>query len=107
MHGRIESLNAAVAGSILLYEAAAQRRPGEAAGPPLEPAPGEASGATDVASGATDEASEGGASTPVIENGPAPGVLPAADPDATGIELPSADDNTDGDALLPGGAEPA
>ena len=31
MHGRIESLNAAVAGSILLYEAAAQRRLPEAA----------------------------------------------------------------------------
>ena len=45
--------------------------------------------------------------SPVIENGPAPGVLPAADPDATGIELPGADDNTDGDALLPGGPEPA
>lgn len=30
MHGHIESLNAAVAGSILLYEAAAQRRLGEA-----------------------------------------------------------------------------
>ena len=30
MHGRIESLNAAVAGSILLYEAAAQRRLAEA-----------------------------------------------------------------------------
>jgi 23S rRNA (guanosine2251-2'-O)-methyltransferase len=33
MHGRIESLNAAVAGSILLYEAAAQRRLPEAARP--------------------------------------------------------------------------
>ena len=28
MHGRIDSLNAAVAGSILLYEAAAQRGAG-------------------------------------------------------------------------------
>ena len=36
MHGRIESLNAAVAGSILLYEAAAQRRLAEA---PLHPPP--------------------------------------------------------------------
>ena len=34
MHGKIESLNAAVAGSILLYEAAAQRRLPEATPPP-------------------------------------------------------------------------
>jgi 23S rRNA (guanosine2251-2'-O)-methyltransferase len=49
MHGRIESLNAAVAGSILLYEATAQRRsvPGASAAAgdtdapaPLEPEPG-------------------------------------------------------------------
>ncbi|MHB8890566.1 MAG: 23S rRNA (guanosine(2251)-2'-O)-methyltransferase RlmB [Candidatus Limnocylindrales bacterium] len=49
MHGHIESLNAAVAGSILLYEAAAQRRLGEspfrasdplvAVSEPAEPAP--------------------------------------------------------------------
>ena len=37
MHGHIESLNAAVAGSILLYEAAAQRRLAEAAQRTLEP----------------------------------------------------------------------
>ena len=36
MHGRIDSLNAAVAGSILLYEAAAQRRLPDT-GPPIEP----------------------------------------------------------------------
>ena len=38
MQGRIQSLNAAVAGSILLYEAAAQRRLDEA---PLHPPPGD------------------------------------------------------------------
>jgi 23S rRNA (guanosine2251-2'-O)-methyltransferase len=48
MHGRIESLNAAVAGSILLYEAVAQRgrptadpaRSPEGQSPPTEPATG-------------------------------------------------------------------
>ena len=124
MHGRIESLNAAVAGSILLYEAAAQRRPGEPAGPPSEPAPGEAPDAT---AGAP----EGGASTPSIENEPGPGAPPAADPEDAGPEAvdpgpstaaeidaaasaiddddqrPDASDNPDADALLPGGPEPA
>jgi 23S rRNA (guanosine2251-2'-O)-methyltransferase len=37
MHGRIDSLNAAVAGSILLYEAAAQRGAGSAPPPPETP----------------------------------------------------------------------
>ncbi len=41
MHGRIESLNAAVAGSILLYEAAAQRRLPDPGPRPAEPAPAE------------------------------------------------------------------
>ena len=45
MHGRIESLNAAVAGSILLYEAAAQRRVAES---PLHP-PGDDASADEVA----------------------------------------------------------
>ncbi len=41
MHGRIESLNAAVAGSILLYEAAAQRARHETTGEPPEGAAGD------------------------------------------------------------------
>ncbi len=123
MHGRIESLNAAVAGSILLYEAAAQRRPAETAGPPPEAALGEAPDAPD-------NSRESGASTPIIEPEPAPGDLhaadlEAADPEAaegghSGIAVtdaaapadgaddrhPDADDNAEGDTLLPGGPEP-
>jgi 23S rRNA (guanosine2251-2'-O)-methyltransferase len=52
MHGRIDSLNAAVAGSILLYEAAAQRR---------LPDPGPRTSASGAEAGATaDTVSDGG-----------------------------------------------
>jgi hypothetical protein len=44
MHGRIESFNAAVAGSILLYEATAQRR----STPPADVAPGDVADTSQV-----------------------------------------------------------
>ncbi len=65
MHGRIESLNAAVAGSILLYEAAAQRRTGS---PPAPPATGGGETAGEVAVETSAPA------------GDAPGVEPADPP---------------------------
>ena len=66
MHGRIESLNAAVAGSILLYEAAAQRRL-------PDPGPGRAEAHVDAAPGAT--APERGAA-PTADAAPEPAAAP-------------------------------
>ena len=71
MHGKIESLNAAVAGSILLYEAAAQRGLPER---PPEP------GSTKVDADADAEAAEA-AEAPVAEAG-APAMTEAAGPAA-------------------------
>ncbi len=82
MHGRIDSLNAAVAGSILLYEAAAQRgaglRPdddGDAA-PAVDPStetPAEAAAGTPAASpaekAATPDAGPAGATAPDEDEG--------------------------------------
>jgi 23S rRNA (guanosine2251-2'-O)-methyltransferase len=123
MHGRIESLNAAVAGSILLYEAAAQRRPGETSGPVSEAA---------VDDGPPDD--EGPAAgddvppTPPIHEPdpePAAGDPAAADPGlgdgepdhavagGGAVSTASADDadapppEGEDEALLPGGPEPA
>jgi 23S rRNA (guanosine2251-2'-O)-methyltransferase len=87
MHGRIESLNAAVAGSILLYEAAAQRRL------PDTPRPPEAEVGTESL---TEPVAEPPTSAvPDDEPGPAPDTEPAPAPDvdsplpATGRKRPA------------------
>lgn len=85
MHGRIASLNAAVAGSLLVFEAAAQRRAGR----------GEGSAAADAAAGAPDRgaitttdaearAPDGGAITTPDTEARAPDAAagPSADPAA-------------------------
>jgi 23S rRNA (guanosine2251-2'-O)-methyltransferase len=110
MHGRIESLNASVAGSILLYEAAAQRgMPERAPGPP----------AADESGPAPESA--GGEPAPDPEAAPAPpepAAEPARAPEATSAASPRvrrsrkaappalapAEDAADAavDALLPG-----
>ncbi len=124
MHGRIESLNAAVAGSILLYEAAAQRRlaetvrlPGAAPDSPDAPGP---SPAADEARG-TDPApltADGASAAPAPDEAP-PGrdaaaprpkrrtprpKPPAAPVAATTGETPTATEPASGsdDPLLPG-----
>ena len=119
MHGRIESLNAAVAGSILLYEAAAQRRPGDASAPALDAA---------VVEGSPDgggEPPQGDLPAPRGESEPRPSDTGSADPAPVGPEPPDATGEGDAepaasaepadspppdvgsDALLPGGPEPA
>ncbi len=119
MHGRIESLNAAVAGSILLYEAAAQRRPGDASAPALDAA---------VVEGSPDgggEPPQGDLPAPRGESEPRPSDAGSADPAPVGPEPPDATGEGDAepaasaepadspppdvgsDALLPGGPEPA
>ncbi len=119
MHGRVQSLNAAVAGSILLYEASAQRQSGDASTP--------ASGGT-VDDGLPDDPGDlprGGLPTardrergPVLGDPPvaAPG---PADPDPTDEDetrdagTAHSDDKPDArspggdDALLPNGPGPA
>ncbi len=111
MHGRIESLNAAVAGSILLYEAAAQRRLHEAPRPAGDPAETEAAdglATTGEAEASTMPPDQADApATPVtepIEPDPAPAAprRPSrtrkreADPAPPSAPLPD-------DDLLPGG----
>lgn len=91
MHGRIESLNAAVAGSILLYEAAAQR--GLATGPGPAPIAGADLG-QDPARGSELEFTS--AVGVALELEPMLGVTAAPDP-GTGDE-PAGDDDLD---LLP------
>ncbi len=82
MHGRIESLNAAVAGSILLYEAAAQRRLAAGAAATVEPrGDGHATGGHEAApeTAAEDAAADGAAA----DGAPtAAGNADAAAPDA-------------------------
>ena len=67
MHGRIESLNAAVAGSILLYEAAAQRRL-----PESEPHPPASDDGSDGVPEALDPADEPGDASGDPDARPAP-----------------------------------
>jgi hypothetical protein len=102
MHGRIESLNAAVAGSILLYEAAAQRRLEEA---PLHLLP--ADGGSDEAPGPPEPGSElvQPETAELADPVPAPkrtrrpaAPKPAREPARAG-DTPAADT----DELLPGG----
>ena len=103
MHGRIESLNAAVAGSILLYESAAQRRL-ETSLPPLatnvdsplgseESAPSKSPVADDAPTDAQDEPSD---AAPALRGRVARTRSRAATPPA---DIVSAGD----DDLLPGG----
>jgi 23S rRNA (guanosine2251-2'-O)-methyltransferase len=90
MHGRIESLNAAVAGSILLYEAASQRRTPEQDRPSVQPA--------------AEPTPEGAASEPGPE--PAPPAAPAAAKRAPRKRTPAASPDAAAapdDSLLPGG----
>jgi 23S rRNA (guanosine2251-2'-O)-methyltransferase len=99
MHGRIESLNAAVAGSILLYEAAAQRGLRTAA-----PAPG-GDVSTPVPGGAGGEPAPGGTET---VSSPTPTPTPAAPPvhEAEAVAVaPSLGSPVEpqDDELLPGG----
>ncbi|MHB8960091.1 MAG: 23S rRNA (guanosine(2251)-2'-O)-methyltransferase RlmB [Candidatus Limnocylindrales bacterium] len=89
MHGRIESLNAAVAGSILLYEAAAQRRlpdpgPGTAEAR-VDAAPGAAAPEPDVAPEPSTAVAPESDAAPEPDAAPAPEPAPAAaapEPDA-------------------------
>ena len=88
MHGRIESLNAAVAGSILLYEVAAQRGL-QAAAPDTV---GAADPGDDPAAGPVDDVAEG--------RHPGASGEPDGPPDVTDDGRP---DEADDDDLLPGG----
>jgi 23S rRNA (guanosine2251-2'-O)-methyltransferase len=96
MHGHIESLNAAVAGSILLYEAAAQRRLPES--PHRERVDDEPDGDADAGPGpdatpaalqAEREPAEGGGSEPVAEAEPVAEPEPvAADAEPEALPVP-------------------
>ena len=117
MHGKIESLNASVAGSILLYEAAAQRGLVERPIVPPEPEPepeGEANAGAAVAAMADPE--------PPLLQVAAADVAPAAEPATVeppapaprakrarkaATAAPAVEPITDGaDELLPGGPDP-
>ncbi len=115
MHGRVESLNAAVAGSILLYEAAAQRRLAETA---HRPAAGPEAPEGDMADGAgeepqvpgaedapgngpgraTHESRDAVASDPVTGEGSAQGPHDTGEAEDDGAPATPGDDD-----LLPGG----
>lgn len=97
MHGHIDSLNAAVAGSILLYEAAAQRRLGEA--PPRAVDPREAVAAP-ADPDPVDPALPALASEPVGSAGLRSAEVPPAD--ALAADGPTADASPADDDLLPG-----
>ena len=92
MHGRVESLNAAVAGSILLYEAAAQRRLPEASRPMADQAEvsvAQVADAPDAAPAPGEPAKEEAAAAPA----------PKPAPKRTRKAAPVEDD----EELLPGG----
>lgn len=102
MHGHIESLNAAVAGSILLYEAAAQRRLDEA--PPRTVEPFDASVDSDMSA-----VEHVGAAAPAEPAGVA-GTGALVEPETpTPAEAGVADDAAVDEELLPGApaVEPA
>jgi 23S rRNA (guanosine2251-2'-O)-methyltransferase len=102
MHGHIESLNAAVAGSILLYEAAAQRRLPEAPQRTLEPF-----GASVDPDRSALERVE--AAAPAEPAGVAGRGAPVAPETSTPSDTGVADDAAVDEELLPGGpaVEPA
>lgn len=115
MHGRIESLNAAVAGSILLYEAAAQRRlpdpgphpaeqdddastdagvsTGAAVAAATEPAtePAEAAGSQDDAADAAAPASPEPSEAPSLQADDGSASAPAPETPDEGATVPKAD----------------
>ena len=105
MHGRIESLNAAVAGSILLYEAASQRG-GERSEPPAPaepepPAPAEPEPPA-PAEPEPPAAIPGTPEEPAAEQAATPRRRASRKPSAwaaTGAEEPSSDASPDGDLL--------
>ena len=96
MHGHIESLNAAVAGSILLYEAAAQRRLAEAL--PRTDEPFDASADPDLSAVEDVDAAAAAETTRVAEAG-APVGPEAPTPAESGVAGDAAGD----DEMLPGG----
>ena len=102
MHGRIESLNAAVAGSILLYEAAAQRRladPGPRASSHDEPGPDADPALSEVAPSAV----ESGPDAPADElAAAAPGGIPTAEP----VEVPGEAEPSEADRFSEPEPEP-
>jgi 23S rRNA (guanosine2251-2'-O)-methyltransferase len=110
MHGRIESLNAAVAGSILLYEAAAQRRLPESE--PRPSAPGDGSDGVAESLDPGDERGDGPAE-PASQpepaapeaGGPAPRKHRRVVPSTPAPEPPHTSETpaVEGDELLPGG----
>lgn len=114
MHGRIESLNAAVAGSILLYEAAAQRRlpdpgPRAASGEPDEdPGPDAPTPAEPAVEAPAPEPPSPGDDVPLADDAEAP-VEPAPKrPRTRRPKTPAADSPAPAelDDLLPGGPQP-
>ena len=94
MRGAIGSLNAAVAGSILLFEAVAQRDPAGDAAPPRS------ASASELPEGAAPPAEDAAGEPEAVA------AEPAAEPEAEPLPgaQPSGDDAED---LLPGGPEPA
>lgn len=115
MHGHVESLNAAVAGSILLYEAAAQRRLAEAplkVAEPLDPAPTVAAIADPAVAAGAKAAPATTIEAGATVNEPGQADRPARRPRSrrTVPDAEPASDRADGgDELLPGGpaSEPA
>jgi hypothetical protein len=120
MRGAIDSLNAAVAGSILVFEVVAQRDPeGRGAAAPAASSPPAASGG-DPPPQPADDAGEGEAQSPEVAPGPKPvesveSVEASAGPPAAAATEPGAEPAEPGaepaheppsDELLPG-AEPA
>jgi hypothetical protein len=122
MRGAIDSLNAAVAGSILVFEVVAQRDPeGRGAAAPAASSPPAASGG-DAPPQPADDAGEGGAQSPEMAPGPTPvesveasagppaaATEPGAEPAEPGAEPaePGAEPGAEppSDELLPGGPE--
>ena len=101
MHGHVQSLNAAVAGSILLYEAAAQRRLVEsphstpedrdAAAAELEQRTAEDDLAPDPAPAPEPEPGPDSAPEPEPESGPEPDPTPAAEAEPAPVPEPEPD----------------
>ena len=95
MHGRIASLNAAVAGSVLLLEAAGRRGPSPAPAPTVEPGKG---GSMDAVTPVESPASDGRAEPPAPEGAAAePASIPAAERSDDGARAAGPVDPPDGD----------
>jgi 23S rRNA (guanosine2251-2'-O)-methyltransferase len=119
MRGTVGSLNAAVAGSVLLFEAVAQRDPagtGERVTPDRPDEPGPAAAASETAPPGAEPGDADDADADVAESGPAAETQTVPPSGASGkdggaetvdaaVTEPSPADDADG--LLPGGPEPA